>query len=232
MESESFKIDDLAQRSGLTVDTIRFYQRESLLPPAERAGRSKHYGAEHLRRLEQIRDLQSRRFSLAAIKALLDSDRQDLVDGIFAGEGSISYSLGDLVERSGLDAEGAEALRTVGLLRDPREFGRDAYDATDLDVLRVAAELTRLGLPQDVLVELCGIYVQGVEEMQSQVLELFSGKRGTAWEPGELEVFQNHAASSAARLLPLVTRVVEYVHQRTLQRLTLNAIERTGTEPE
>ena len=231
MESEVFKIDDLAQRSGLTVDTIRFYQREALLPPAERAGRSKHYGPEHLRRLEQIRDLQSRRFSLAAIKALLDSDRQDLVDGIFAGEGSISYSLADLVERSGLDADGVQSLQAIGLLLDPSAFGRDAYDATDLDVLRVAAELTRLGLPEDVLVELCAIYVQGVEEMQSQVLALFSGERGSAWEPGELEAFQQHAASSAGRLLPLVTRVVEYVHQRTLQRLTLTAIERSGTEP-
>jgi hypothetical protein len=63
--------------------------------------------------------------------------------------------------------------------------------------------------------------------MQSEVLALFSGTRGPAWGPGELEAFQIQAAASAGHMLPLVTRVVEYVHQRTLQRLTLGAIERS-----
>ena len=223
----SWRIDDLARESDTTVDTIRFYQREGLLPPAERVGRTKEYGSEHLARIHQIRDLQHRRFSLAAIKALLTTDRQDLVDGIFAGEGGLSYSLDDLIERSVLSADTIERFRTVGLLRDPAEFGRAAYDSTDLDMLRAAAELHRLSLPDDVLVELASIYVDGVEAMQRQVLELFSGTRGRAWEPTELAAFQATAAASAGQLLPLVTRIVDYVHQRTLQRLTLGAIERS-----
>ena len=222
----SWRIDDLAREADTTVDTIRFYQREGLLPAGERVGRTKHYGAEHLDRIHQIRDLQARRFSLAAIKALLTSDRQDLVDGIFAGEGGLSYSLEDLEERSALTTEVIDRLRTVGLLPDPDDFGRAAYDSTDLDMLRAAAELRRLGLPDDVLVELASIYVAGVEAMQRQVLELFSGSRGRTWEPEELVAFQLQAASSAGQLLPLVTRIVDYVHQRTLQRLTLGAIER------
>ncbi|MEP6626041.1 MAG: MerR family transcriptional regulator [Acidimicrobiia bacterium] len=221
-----WRIDDLAREADITVDTIRFYQREGLLPPAERVGRTKEYGPEHLERIHQIRDLQQRRFSLAAIKALLTTDRQDLVDGIFAGEGGLSYSLDELVERSSLGADVIDRLRHVGLLRDPDEFGRAAYDSTDLDMLRAAGELRRLSLPDDVLVELASIYVDGVEAMQRQVLELFSGSRGRSWEPGELEAFQATAAAAASQLLPLVTRIVEYVHQRTLQRLTLGAIER------
>jgi len=66
-----WRIDDLAQRADLTVDTVRFYQREGLLPAGVRVGRSKQYGQDHLDRIQQIRDLQARRFSLAAIKALL-----------------------------------------------------------------------------------------------------------------------------------------------------------------
>jgi len=223
-----WRIDDLAHRADLTVDTVRFYQREGLLPAGVRVGRTKQYGPEHLERIQQIRDLQTRRFSLAAIKALLESERQDLVDGIFAGEGGLSYSLADLVERTGLPDTLVDRLGTAGLLRDPAEFGRDAYDATDLDVLRAVAELHRLLLPDDILVELVSIYVRGVETMQSQVLELFAGERGPAWDPAELVAFQQSAAGSAGALLPLVTRVVDYVHQRTLQRLTLGAIERSG----
>ncbi len=222
----TWRIDDLAREADTTVDTIRFYQREGLLPAGVRVGRTKHYEAAHLDRIQQIRDLQARRFSLAAIKALLTSDRQDLVDGIFAGEGGLSYSLPDLEERSALTTELLTRLRTVGLLPDPDEFGRAAYDSTDLDMLRATAELRRLGLPDDVLVELASIYVDGVEAMQRQVLELFSGSRGRVWDPAELAAFQLQAASSAGQLLPLVTRIVDYVHQRTLQRLTLGAIER------
>lgn len=224
--SESMRIDDLAQRAGLTVDTIRYYQREGLLPPAVRAGRAKLYGPDHLARLAQIRELQGRRFSLAAIRALLEARRPELVDGIFSGEGSIAYSLDDLIQRSGGSAALAERLRAAGLLRDPREFGRDTYDATDLDVLCAAVALEGLGLPDDVLAELAGIYVEGVEAMQHEVLDLFSGGRGRSWDPEELHNFQEQTAASAGELLPLVTRIVDYVHQRTLQRLTLNAIDR------
>jgi DNA-binding transcriptional MerR regulator len=227
-----WRIDDLAHRADLTVDTVRFYQREGLLPAGVRVGRTKQYGPEHLERIRQIRDLQARRFSLAAIKALLETSRHDLVDGIFAGEGGLSYSLADLVERSALPAGLIDRLRAVGLLRDPAEFGRDAYDSTDLDMLRASAELARHGLPDDVLVELASIYVTGVESMQRQVLELFSGGRGHVWDPAELAAFQQNAAAAAGQLLPLVTRIVEYVHLRTLQRLTLGAIERDRQTPE
>jgi hypothetical protein len=78
-----------------------------------------------------------------------------------------------------------------------------------------------------VLGELSGIYVQGVEAMQQEVLALFSGERGKSWSPEELHAFQEHAAAAAGELLPLVTRIVDYVHRRTLQRLTLGAIERS-----
>jgi len=221
-----WRIDELAHEAGLTVDTIRYYAREGLLEPPERSGRHKLYGPDHLARLAQIRELQGRRFSLAAIRALLESERPELVDGIFSGEGSAAYSFDDLVQRSGGSADLAERLRAVGLLRDPREFGRDTYDATDLDVLCAAITLERFGLPDDVLAELAGIYVEGVESMQHEVLELFSGRRGRTWDPEELRRFQQQAAAEAGDLLPLVTRIVDYVHQRTLQRLTLNAINR------
>ena len=98
-------------------------------------------------------------------------------------------------------------------------------------MLRAAGELKKISVPEDVLVELASIYVEGVEAMQREVLELFSGTRGRTWEPGELEAFQRSVAASAGQLLPLVTRIVEYVHQRTLQRLTLGAIERGAFNP-
>lgn len=226
-----WRIDDLAQRAGITVDTIRYYQRERLLPQAERSGRSNLYGPEHLERLERIRDLQQRRFSLAAIRALLDERREGLVEGVFAGRGGRTYTLDELVERSGIDADLADALRTSGLLRDPSEYGREAYDADDLDLLRTMTELHRVGMPNAAIVELGRIYAQGIEATQRQILDLFTTGGRIAWEPNALLRFQDLSAGAATEILPLARRLVDYTHHRTIQRLALNAIE-SGTPPD
>ncbi len=231
----AWRIDDLARRAGVTVDTIRFYQREDLLPAAERSGRNRLYGPDHLERLERIRELQARRFSLAAIRALLETQRAGIAEGIFGGTAAATYTFDDLVERSGIDSALARRLNEVGLVREPAEFGRDAYDGADLDVMRAVADLIAAGIPAELVVELSRIYAEGVEQMQLQVLDVFLGRRGSDWDPEELRAFQSRAAAVAGDLLPLVGRMIDYVHQRTLQRLTLGAMEqvaRDTREPE
>lgn len=227
---EGWRIDDLAQRAGITVDTIRYYQREGLLPPGERCGRTNLYGPHHLEQLERIKHLQSRRFSLAAIHALLAEDRQGLVEGIFGEAGGGSYSLDELVERSGIEPGLAAALRASGLLRDPGEYGRDAYDADDLGLLRTMAELARLGLPAKALIEIGRIYAEGIEATQREIVDLFTTGGTVPWTDDELSAFQQLAAQTATEILPRARRLVEYAHHRTIQRLALDAIDR-GTLP-
>ena len=50
-----WRIDELAQRAGVAVDTIRYYQREGLLAERRAHGRTVRFGPEHLERLERIR---------------------------------------------------------------------------------------------------------------------------------------------------------------------------------
>lgn len=222
----AWRIDDLAHRADVTVDTVRYYQREALLPVGERAGRVKLYGPIHLERLERIRDLQGRGFSLAAIRTLLDRD-QSLVEGIFADRGEArTYTLDELIDRAGIDRELCSALRASGLLRDPAEYGRDAYDGDDLDLLRTMAELYAMGIPTKALIELGRIYAQGIEATQREVVGLFSTGGALAWGPGELRDFQALAGRTATEILPLARHLVDYAHHRTIQRLTLGAIER------
>jgi len=175
------RIDDLAHESGLTVDTIRYYQREGLLPPGERDGRHRVYGPDHLRRLARIKELQARRFSIAAIRAFVSGDERRL-EGVFADEGEgVQYGYDELVERSGVDPDFATALRDAGVLRDPQTFGRVTYDGDDLEMLRAMAELHRVGIPAKVLAELGRIYGEGVESMQRQVVDVFSEGTGVDW---------------------------------------------------
>jgi DNA-binding transcriptional MerR regulator len=227
MSNESWRIDDLAHRAGLTVDTVRYYQTQGLLPPAERCGRAKVYGPEHLERLERIRELQQRRFSLAAIRAFLAEDRDGLVEGVFADRDETrTYTLEELVDRAGIDLDFAEALRTAGLLRDPAEHGRAAYDGEDLDVARAMAELRRLGMEDRVIVELGRIYAEGIEATQRQVIDLFGGRGQLSWAGDDLAQFQRLVGKHSAEMLPSMRRMVDYAHHRTMQRLALAAIER------
>jgi DNA-binding transcriptional MerR regulator len=221
MGDDCWRVDDLAHEAGITVDTIRYYAREGLMPAPTAAGRHKLYGDKHLDRLRKIRELQDRRFSLAAIRAIVDANRPG-IDDLFAGSGR-TFTLAELVERSGVDPELVEQLRGVDLLPDPAEFGRASYDETDLHLLEAIAELQKIGMPAEVLVELGSIYVRNFKVLQREVIDMFAGKTHAEWTP-ELRTAASDLSSETGRLVPAVDQVLNYVHQRTLQRFTLDAI--------
>ena len=56
---DALTIDELARRTGMTVRNIRAHQSRGLLPPPEIRGRTGYYGAEHVARLELIKELQA-----------------------------------------------------------------------------------------------------------------------------------------------------------------------------
>jgi DNA-binding transcriptional MerR regulator len=221
MNEGCWRIDELAQRTGLTVDTIRYYVREGLLAPPTKQGRHRLYDSEHLERLDRIRELQAQRFSLAAIRAICEANKPGL-EGLFT-TGDRSYSLAELIDRSGVDAELVSGLREVGLLPDPAEFGGEAYDDTDLALLRAVAELQAVGMTPEILLALGRIYVDHFAELQSDVLDMLSGRANPAWNAEELASVQDQLTANAHRLMPPINQLLNYVHQRTLQRLTLEA---------
>lgn len=66
------KIGDLASASATPVDTIRYYEREGLLPaPARTAGNFRLYEASHLERLQFIRHCRGLDMSLDEVRTLL-----------------------------------------------------------------------------------------------------------------------------------------------------------------
>jgi DNA-binding transcriptional MerR regulator len=75
------RIGDLAKRSGCEVVTIRYYEKEGLLPkPARSGGNFRLYGEAHIERLQFIRHCRSLDMTLSEIRALLglrDNPAQD-----------------------------------------------------------------------------------------------------------------------------------------------------------
>jgi len=222
--ASDWRIDDLAQRAGVAVDTIRYYQREGLLPTGERAGRSLRYGPAHLERLERIRSLQARRFSLAAIRALLEHDGS--VEGLLAGREGAIYDHDSLVEAAGVTPELVATLESAGVLRAPDEYGRDGYDAEDLDVLHAFADLGALGVPEAALAQLADVIVRGVDQLQHEVAAVFEPRPGDRWTADDRERFRCGTRQQSGRVVRDLRVVHEYVQHRTIQRLVLETLDR------
>ena len=68
----TFQIGELAKRTALSIDAIRFYERRKLLPPAPRsAGRFRLYTPDAIEHLRFVRRMQGLGFSLQEIKELM-----------------------------------------------------------------------------------------------------------------------------------------------------------------
>lgn len=65
-------LDELADRSGVSARTIRYYQSEGVLDSPRKEGRGARYNPGHVERLELIAELQARGLKLEAIKSLLE----------------------------------------------------------------------------------------------------------------------------------------------------------------
>ena len=71
-------IGKLADSTGVTPDTLRFYEREGLMPPPPKSeGGYRLYGADAARRVLFIREAQTCGFTLAEIAELLTLRESD-----------------------------------------------------------------------------------------------------------------------------------------------------------
>ncbi|MBA1148868.1 helix-turn-helix domain-containing protein [Ectothiorhodospiraceae bacterium WFHF3C12] len=71
------RIGELANETGVNIETIRFYEREGILPAPEReANNYRVYAPTHLRRLRFVRRARDLGFTLDDVRALLS-----MVDG-------------------------------------------------------------------------------------------------------------------------------------------------------
>jgi|SRR5918999_2876000 DNA-binding transcriptional MerR regulator len=147
-EGVSMKISELSDRSGLTVQTIKFYLREGLLPKGTATAATRaEYDDGHLQRLRLIRALREvGDLPVAAITRIvsaLDDEKMELHDLL----GTAQYALGPHVDSRADDAGRRAARQDVDALI--AELGwRVSPDAPARDLLaQTFLALRRLGFP-------------------------------------------------------------------------------------
>jgi len=74
MQTEKYTIDELAEHTGFTRRTIRYYVQEGLIDPPAGRGRGGFYYDSHLQRLLQIKAYQERGVGISAMASLLTNE--------------------------------------------------------------------------------------------------------------------------------------------------------------
>ena len=161
-ENDALTIDQLAQRTGMTVRNLRAHQARGLLPPPEVRGRTGYYGPDHLARVELIKELQADGFNLEAIRKLIDARPGSSAEILrftravrqpFEEEEPEIVELSELAEAYGggePDARMLEQALKLGMLR---ELGEGRYEQRSPRLGEIGLELRRLGVSPEQIVK-------------------------------------------------------------------------------
>ncbi|SCE02197.1 DNA-binding transcriptional regulator, MerR family [Streptomyces sp. AmelKG-A3] len=150
-EHREYRMEELAERAGITVRTLRFYRERGLIQPPRREGRIAWYDDHHLARLRTITGLLERGHTLngiADLAATFDSGR-DVAEVLGLGEPTEETPV-RLTPEQLADYFAGEA--TADNLAAAMELG---YLGTDGDtlvhisrrLLDASSELVRTGVP-------------------------------------------------------------------------------------
>ncbi len=227
-----YRIDDLAHRSGVRIDTIRFYQGRGLLPPPRRQGRIALYDDAHLERLRRIRDLLADGLSLHLIRRVLEAesqapdDREPLLSALVAEQvGRRTLTRAELAAEAGIQEALITAAQSAGLVQPIRVGDEERFSEADLDMARSGLALLGAGIPLHELIDLAVQHARATQDVAERAIELFDRHvrhRGAAHAEDPAVTAQFRA------LLPQATKLVALFFQRTLVSRALDRLEGAG----
>lgn len=177
-----YRVDELAARCGLSVDTVRYYQTQGLLDQPERDGRVAWYSDDHIERLGRILELKDKGFTLAAIRRLfsgeLDKADEALVLAVAAPDGDTrgeveALSLEQLAERTGISPSLLGAIAREGLLTPRVQDGVEVYSSSDVGIVEAGLELLGAGLPLSELLALARSHDSAMRATASDAVDMF-----------------------------------------------------------
>jgi DNA-binding transcriptional MerR regulator len=238
-----YRVDELAARCGISVDTVRFYQTKGLLPPPERKSRVAWYGPDHLERLRRVRDLKSKGFTLVSIRRLLDGelDKADealveAMSGPMPGESEDEefLTVEELAARIGVSPALIHAIETEHLLEPRMRDGVSYYTSADAGAASAGLTLLEAGLPLSELLALAHEHDQSARRTAEKAVEMFDTYvRGPIRESSASD---DEAASKLVeafrKMLPATTALVAHHFRRVLLAAAQSRIEKVGAEPE
>lgn len=205
-DGDRLRIGELAAVSGVPVRTIRYYHQQGVLPRPRMQGRIGWYDGDHLARLRQVRTLQDRGYSLAAVGDMIRSGVPGILfDAVPDGDpvaavwpgGDIGAGQLRTVLGPAWDPALPDAMVALGLL-EPRGDGGFAVPQPAL--LRAGLALVTRGVPLAVaLGELTTLRAE-----MAAVADRFAGIVERDMLPDTAPVTQQQAGDLLDDVLPAV----------------------------
>ncbi len=239
--SAGLTIEELAQRTGMTVRNIRAHQSRGLLPPPAVRARTGYYGPEHVARLQLISEMQGDGYNLTAIKRLLEGAQRSGEEVLgfartlmapFEDEQAEIVDLEELAARwDGVaDPKLLRRLEKLGLLLS---LGEGRYELTSATLTRAGREVRDLGVPMEHVLDLAEHIQRHSESVARSFVRLFLEQ---VWKPfddaGRPEEQWPEVREALERLRPLASETLLAFFHRTMtaevEQAFGKALERTG----
>lgn len=217
VEREELTIDQIARQAELPVSTVRMYQNKGLLAPPTKRGRVGYYATAHQDRLRLIAHLQTRGFSLAAIKEALDSWNAGQSLDHLLGVGSVAPSL----ERSPIRLTPAELVARfdgVGIsqaeIQRAGKLGLLQIDGAEVVVeheafIDAGAAVAKMGVPVSEVLDEYEALGAAVDEIADRFRSVFERHMWQPFVGGELNASEiAELRDRVLQLTDLATSVV------------------------
>ncbi|HEU4356015.1 MAG TPA: MerR family transcriptional regulator [Actinomycetota bacterium] len=221
-----YRVEQLAAACDVSVDTVRYYQSRGLLPPPTREGRVAWYGPEHADRIREVRSLQRKGLTLAAIKRALDGQLEradlDLAAAVAVARGETAddelLTLQAFATQAGVPASLIQAVEREGIQLGVTEGGETRYSSADIRTVQAALRLLESGLPLRELLGLARDANAAMMDLAVRAVELFDRHirkpiRDTASTDEEASA---QIVEAFDALLPAVTNLVATHFRRLL----------------
>jgi DNA-binding transcriptional MerR regulator len=235
-----YRVDELAELGGISVELVRSYQSRGLLPPPEHEGRVAWYDKRHLDRLRRIRELKAKGWSLRSIaEALADGDRGGLRGIVEAAVGpeddDETFDVAELAERTGVPAAVLRSFEASGVLRprhDPK--GNPVYTSADVHSMSALLSLIGTGVPMEEFMAVADVQLAAVQRVAQGTFDLFLRYQrepllARALSP---KVEADRLAASLRVLVQSVGDLLSYNFSRTLLDVAQAYIDEHGTKAE
>ena len=211
-----YLVEELADTAGVGVDTVRYYQREKLLPAPRREGRRAFYDDAHLDRIRQIRGLAQQGFSLAQIRDLSTADATGLLVDL-AEQNAVDPDLDktELARRADVPEFIVDVVVSAGLITPVGEGAEQRFAADAVDMLAAARTLVSEGVSLEELTALAMRHATHVEDVVDDAIELFKRHSDAKGRDREDLVGLMH------RLVPVASKLVGSHFERTLRTRAL-----------
>lgn len=228
-----YRVEDLAQKAGISIELVRSYQSKGLLPQPRRRGRLAIYDDRHLDRLHTILDLKAQGYPLRMIAQLLERPEAETPGARLPGDEE-RLSLREVAHRSRVPPSMLRSLEASGVLQPRHGDPDNPYTDADVRAVRMLLSLISGGLPIEEFMRVARTQLEAGETVAAGAAELFleyvRQPLLAAGLPAEQEA--ERLLEAFRVMLQATTTLIAYNFQRMVENQVHDEIEKRGSAAE